>query len=182
MTTTPRPWLECRFCGELNHPDSTVCGVCGTTLDRSGLSAAPPPPVHTSGALAVLIAALAVVLLGVFLIAPGLGILLAIASVVPLVRTAVVIQKRAERGADVSKVDAAALFIASLGVTTLIVCVVTVAAVATFCFVCLAGASAGGGGGAFVLAGVATLIAVLAVVYSFSKWIRARWRRDIDGR
>ena len=139
--TRARPFVECSRCGELNSPENIYCGACNATLDRRHVQWDTPEPVESTGSLIALVAAFLLVLLGVFLVAPGLGVVLAVIAAVPFIRTFVRIQRRAERGEATHPVVTVLLFLGSVGATLVTVCVVIVVALGTFCFVCIAVAS-----------------------------------------
>jgi hypothetical protein len=131
-----------------------------------------PPAQRTIGSILLIVSLLAVGV-GVFRIAPGLGILLSILVLPAFVRTALVVQAKQSRGA-LSAAEKMLLFLGSFGTTIVVVVVVTISAVGTFCFVCLsAGTEA-----AIPAAGVMALMAAAVVMVPIGLWIRARWRRD----
>lgn len=128
----------------------------------------------------VLIFALAVVCLGVLLLAPGLGIIMAIVLVVPFIRTMAVFRRRLDAGRPTSTAESIGMFIGSTIVAFIVLSVVAAAAFGTFCLTCLGAAAATQGSEiSIVIAGGATLIVVGAVGYGFFKWIRSRWHEDL---
>jgi len=126
----------------------------------------------------ILVGLMAVVTFGLMTVAPGLGILMAILFVPPMVRTIVVAQHRVAQRRPTSSSEQVLLFAGSFGVTLVVSLVVLVSAFGTFCFVCLSG-----GGDeqtipvALLSAGVATLASCVPLFY----WIRYRWRRHTQG-
>ena len=184
MTQRP-PFVECPACGELNRPDARACGACGTTLEP--VAAEDGSGEASTVSMTALLLAFIPVWIGVMLIAPGLGVLLAIVAVVPFIRTLAVLQRRAQAGRPTSTWATIGLFLGSIAVSLTIVVVVIVAAVGTFCFVCIAGASASGGDERAIwvwlgIAGLVTVVVCIGLGVLFSKRIRARWRRDVGGR
>jgi hypothetical protein len=135
----------------------------------------------------VLMLALAVVCLGVLLLAPGLGIIMAILLIVPLVRTSVLVKRRAESGRPTSRMASIGLFVASTIVQVVVLCVVGVAAFATFCLTCFGVWAATGAksetGASFlfavIVAGGAALVVVVVLGRRFYGWVRSRWDEDL---
>ncbi len=190
----PRLFNECRECGEINRRFKRRCTVCGAELDVALAApdepALPPPPPlpptrEDQDTVLVMIVAVAVVWIGLTLAAPGLGIFLAILSVVPFLRTLAVVRRRADHGAQTSWMTSVVMFLGSLGVTLVLLAVVLVTAVGTFCAACLTGAvgAAAAGGrsmeGVVAVSALISLVAVSGVTYVLIKWIRKRWQRDV---
>jgi hypothetical protein len=116
--------------------------------------------------------------MGLFVIAPGLGILLGMAAAPALIRTALVAHRRDQLGRETSPARKIALFVASVAVTVLMGIVVIVGAIGSFCIVCLtAGTEA-----AIPVAGIIGIAVATGVVALFAVLIRARYRRDVDAR
>lgn len=118
---------------------------------------------------------LAVVGLGVFIIAPGLALILAIGVMPALVRTALVVGRRSKSGEQIPNVEKVLLFLGSLGTSVVVAVVVLVASVGSFCAVCLTS-------GKQSAVPVAILVAVVVtggVLFFLWKWIRHRWQRDV---
>ncbi len=189
MTDVSQSFL-CSACGTLNRVHLHACWCCHKPLDPDtdelvesppGAATAPGPAQQGKSGrdttFVVIVTALAVICLGAFLIVPGVGILLAIASIIPIVRTTMVVSRRA---GGTSRSSAVLLFLSSMVVTWIIVTVVAMAAVATFCLACLGTAHAAGEG-AFVIAGAAALAVIILLVLAFRKWVKTRWRRDVSG-
>lgn len=188
MTQTSQ--IRCSSCGRLNPSDRHACWLCHKPISPAsdqvieypaGAEPAPggdlPRRSAWDATLVLIVAAMAVACLGAFLIQPGIGILLAIASIIPIVRTTMVVSHRA---APTSWSSAILLFLSSMVVTWIIIPVVAAAAVGTFCLTCLSTAQAGSVELAFVLAGGATLAVVIGLIIAFRKWIKGRWRRDVS--
>lgn len=182
----PRPFNECRECGELNRRTAKRCAMCGARIDPAVVVADEPPREEDTVTAIVLMVAVGIVWLGVFLAAPGVGILLAILAAVPFLRTAAVLSRRSDAGISTSLLAKVVLFLGSLGTTLVVLTVVLVTAVGTFCAVCLAGAVGTGGRGpmtGLIVTSVLIALGVVGVVgFALSKWIRARWKRDVGDR
>ncbi len=189
MTDASQSFL-CSACGTLDRVHLQACWFCHKPLDPDtdelvesppGAPTAPGPArPGESGrdtTFVVIVTAIAVICLGAFLIQPGVGILLAIASIIPIVRTTMVVSRRA---GGTSRSSAVLLFLSSMVVTWIIVSVVAVAAVATFCLACL-GTAGAAGESAFVIAGAAALAVIILLGLAFRKWVKTRWRRDVSG-
>lgn len=128
-------------------------------------------PAQHSGSVRLLVAVLAIVGVGLTMIAPGLGILMAVLVLPPLVRTVLVARSRAAHQLPTSAVDQVALFVGSFGVTLTVGTVVLVSAFGTFCFVCLSTGTEKALPAAMIAAGVAGLAASIPMFF----WIRHRW-------
>lgn len=143
--------MKCRHCGAVNARPAPKCWLCGQ--DPSGepeAVAAAPPPVHTAAinpaqkysrsftlATIFLVMTLIAVCMGVVVMSPGLGIVLAILSLPAFVRTGLRVQRRVALGKSVTTGQKIGWFLGSLAAAVVVaVVVVTVAAVGMF-FVCL---------------------------------------------
>jgi len=125
------------------------------------------------------------VLLGIMVQAPGLGITLALFAVPPWIRTALVLKRRQAMGFQPTMSDRVALFMGSMFVTWVIVITLTVACCLTFFVTCLAvfAASQDGRGDEsliWLFIWCSVLAVAITVLFLFSYWIRARWRRHTD--
>ena len=199
MTDAPKSF-RCSACGSLNRVHLQACWLCHKSLDPEtdelvgclpGAEPAPEPDRLRQGidalrgpsesgrdtTVVVIVAAIAVICLGAFLIQPGVGIMLAIVSIIPMVRTTMLVSRRA--GAT-SRLSAVLLFLSSMVVTWIIVAVVAVAAAATYCLTCLGVAVSRGQEQGYVIAGAAALAVVVIGGLAFRKWITARWHRDVS--
>ena len=110
---------------------------------------------------------------GVTLVLPGLGILMAILAVPPLIRTIALTQVKAHQQRSLSTGEQLLMFLGSFGVTLVVSLVVLVSGFGTFCFVCLSA----GTESAVPLALLVGCAVSLAVCLPMLLWIRARWRR-----
>lgn len=195
-------------CGADNHSDAARCWMCqrdlpgarrsepalpnsqtpeaaaGTTAVQQPANRSLPGTVapekvagtHPEAATLALWATLFIVGLGVFLVAPGLAILLAIVAMPALVRTALVVGHQSNHGKQVPAHRKISLFLGSLATSVIVLIVVLVAAVGSFCAVCL-----GAGSEKAVPLAALVAISITGVVVSFLwKWLRSRWRRDIQ--
>ena len=134
----------------------------------------------------MIVVTLVAVICGVFAVAPGLGIPMAIIMLPVFVRTSMVVRQRETRGEDVSFATRAALFAGSFWTTVVILVVVGIASVGTFCGVCLGvyfGLESSGGSVAEVvasiIAGIATTITTILAIWFSVRLIRRRWKRDV---
>ena len=183
----------CPNCGATYSPPASVCWLCKKnlptdapasvgSLDRKTLDPGEKFSFTFSIASILLATTLIAVFFGVLTMAPGLAILLAILSVPAFVRTGLAVHRRSQIGKPVSPASKALWFLGSLTVTTVVVTLVIVASVGTFCAVCLGGAGVMNDPNkpvpfAFLAAGITTVIALTLSV----RWIRRRWRRDVGG-
>jgi hypothetical protein len=140
--------------------------------------------VSFSLATMMLLMTLAAVWLGLLAAAPGLAILVCILLVPVIVRTARVVRRREERGRTVSSGEKIALAATSFMVTLVILVVTTVAAVGTFCGLCLGMYTMSdrrdqNAGIQMVISGAVTLVVLIAIGRLMAKWVRIRYRRDI---
>jgi hypothetical protein len=133
------------------------------------------------GSLLLVITAIGV-LLGITVAAPGLGIALALLAVPPAIRTVMVVKQRQSAGQATGGTEKATLFLVSAFVTWVIVVALVASCCLTFCGVCAGGLVLSGGSPdeqlLLLLAGSATVVVAILVLWAFSYWIHARWRRD----
>lgn len=196
--STQRNFIKCSTCGESTRSDRTVCWLCKTPLDPASIQSRADAPTwrpyktaESGLALVSLLVTVAVVCLGAFVLEPGVGIALAIVSIIPIVRTAVVISQRAENGAPASWLTTVCMFLGSVMVTAIILSVVVVAAVGTFFVTCLGIVRATNVGRhwqdwnlgpAMIISAAISLVVVGFICFGFAKWVRTRWRRDVGER
>jgi hypothetical protein len=145
----------CPDCGARSPTASNRCWLCGKPVEQLAIvgtqseAAARSRAVERSSfaATGMLTITLAAVLLGVALISPGMGIVLAVAVTPAFVRTCLVTARRRARGEEVSlthKLGSFGLsFAVTLGLLILIAHIVVVAIVAALFVICWA-AMAGG--------------------------------------
>jgi hypothetical protein len=180
----------CPVCGAGVTSEQTTCWLCGAALGAAAPLAvdAPPPPAalfeeHRPGSISyslgtmMLITTMVAVCCGLVVVAPGLGIGVCIVLVPVLVRTSMVVKQREAAGRPVSMGEKIGLAVVSFIVTNVILVVVLVAAVGTFCAVCLGAGSEAAIPFALLIGGGAGI----AVIVLLSKWVRSRYRRDIAG-
>jgi hypothetical protein len=184
--------IRCQCCDADNLRHREKCWLCheylrkapATTLAKrepSIASTKDSASFQFSLASILLTTTLLATIFAVVATAPGLGILLAIVSMPPLVRTMIVVQRRQERGLEVNSEEKVGLFIASLTVTIVVSAVALFLSLSTFCGAFLVTTSNTGIG---VPTGLLTLVisAVLIIlaIWFFWKWIRRRWQRDVN--
>ena len=120
------------------------------------------------------------VLLAIGLQAPGLAVVMGVFGIPPLVRTAMVVRRRASAGVDTDVMTRATLFAVSMMVTWVIVAVMIGSCCLTFCFTCLGVMATGANneGWMFGIAGCVSLAVAIGFLWLFTPWIRKRWQRD----
>lgn len=179
--------MKCPVCGAINrHGSDKKCWVCEQPFDEDKAvwlqfydDQELPQPTHGFSFGGTILVALVLFLgVGLSLASPGIGILFLICSVIPLIRTLMLVDP------GKSPAQATSLFFTSLFVTFTILIVLSVVAFGSFCLtlfgVC---AITGGGGGpadAFlmlVLWGV-PLAAVGLCAIPLWKWVAHRWAQD----
>lgn len=192
---TPREF-DCPHCGALVQSDWAECWLCHGNLQDREPQSAPPPVVRAaasqqqpvSGLLVIVAAVLAalVVWIGVTAMAPGLGILMLVAIVPAVVRTAIVTHKRSSLGKETSHGHTALMFVLSLVLTGTMLVVTAFIAFWTFCLTCIGAASVTGMdyrddlSVPIAISSIVTLTIVGLLVWLFSKLVRKRYRQDIS--
>ena len=183
---------HCPECAAPIEDGSHVCWLCSARLDAGelssegvsagdrGVSTAQGAPTAQKLSFSLeglmLVVTLVSVCLGAFTLFPGLGILLAILIAPVFVRTVMVVRRREERGRPVDPLARIGLFLGSFATAMVIIVVVSVASLGTFCAVCL---SIGKEEAIPFAAAVAILVTIGAIVL-LVRWIRARWRHDTN--
>lgn len=201
--STAKDFSPCPRCTARMSPSQAACWRCGWSLqwaarieadtgrDANGGSdkAASDRPRGIRFGLEGLFLSVAVVAVVASLIRamPGLGVLFSVLLAPPLVRTWLVLGRRRELGRAIGIGERIGLFLGSFAVTAVIVSVVTVATVGTFCATCLGLYAASQHSdklvGPFMIAAGSVAITVFGIlIWLFTKWIRARWRRDTANR
>lgn len=168
----------CWLCGTPVVPPASSLETSAPSVERSQ-AAAPRPDAGVSYSLStlMLITTLVAVCCGLFVAAPGLGVGVCILLVPVLVRTAMVVSRREEAGLPVSAGEKIGLVIGSFVVTTVVLTVVAVAAVGTFCAVCLTARTEAAIPFALLIGGGAGI----AILVLMIRWVRHRYRRDVAG-
>ena len=189
---------SCPRCRAQIPPDAPRCWLCGIALP---VHSAPPPEIRQLSPARVedeqifedveivpeakatfslttlfLLTTLAAVCFGLFAIMPGLGILMAIGAVPAFLRTTLVTLRRRQLGRDVSPARKIVLFAGSLATTIVMAVVVIVAAIGSFCAICLTA-------GVETAIPIATIIAAsvtVGVVGLFAMMIWARYKYDVN--
>ncbi len=132
---------SCPICGAMLVEPGDKCWLCFSSLSHGRTSnpyAAPPAEITSRkapGSTLLLVLTLAAVCLVLMAIAPGLGILAAIIVAPAIIRTAILMQRRANRGRPVGWFHRVAAFLGSLAVLIVLVTVGTVGALGTFCLI-----------------------------------------------
>lgn len=192
MSTSSTPnAMECPYCGAKQAYAGTPCWLCGNKnpmMSDSPRATGPLPsdPAKLSFSLStlLLIVTLASVTFGILAVNPGLGVFACVILAPVIVRTVMVVRRREQRGVEVRPVEKIGLFLASFGVATILAVVVSTAAFASFCGVCLMMVSMDRqyGGSQAVFVGILVCALALGLVLMsvrILKWIRERYRRDI---
>lgn len=184
--TTSLKW-KCDHCSELNRDQTTACWICQrpraedneATYEEEEL----PRTARSEVMTAVLGIAMATICCSTVFAAPGLGILLSSTLIFPLLRTALVMARRKGNEGNTSFAALLLLFLSSMAVTWIILAVVGVAALGTFCFTCMGVYDLTDDEGlSYLVSGsLATLVTGL-LGFLFFKWVRRRWRRDMGQR
>ncbi len=193
----------CPNCDTPLQPKASYCAKCGMRspgtgpFQQPGFGSSPPLPddyqrteigqgTVRSFSIASLLIVITVigVLLGITVQAPGLGILLALLAVPPWIRTALVIRRQRAMGIQPTTSDRVALFMGSMFVTWVVLFSLVAACCVTFFFACLGAfaITSGGGNESFIWIFIWSCILAVAgtLLFLFSFWIRARWRRHTD--
>lgn len=184
---------KCSACGADNAIDNVECWLCGKSLESTadtavGSASQSRPVIYATAvhpnnpavsgqmglATIFLIMTLCAVIMALIVAAPGLGILLAIFSTPPLIRTLLVVTQRKQSGQQVSPGKKVLLFLGSLGTTTVVACLAVCSSIGTFCGICLSS----GQDSAIPIAALAALITTAVTFFVCGKWIIKRWRRD----
>lgn len=189
--STERAFIQCTACGKLNSVEShrDTCWLCHEILDTTNIVSrnveTDPASAAESGGkgqfafATLLMAVMGVICVGAFLRQPGVGIALALLSIIPMIRTMMVVSRRSQEGEATSMASKVIMFFSSMAVTWIILTVVGVAAFGAFCLTCLGAYSVTDSEElAIPIAGGAALIVVGGLGIVFWKWIDSRWRRD----
>lgn len=184
------PWTECWLCGAPIRDDDVRPEAAAISPSRP--RSTPRERVSFSLSTLMLVMTLATLACGLIVVAPGLGIVACILIAPVTVRTAMVVNRREAAGGRVSPGEKAMLFFSSFLVTSVIVAVVGVASVGTFCGVCIGGYALLGDTQAFrgeswpliiAIFGIPILTALavtIPIIRLLARWVRARYRRDTD--
>ncbi|MAT68434.1 MAG: hypothetical protein CMJ58_02820 [Planctomycetaceae bacterium] len=172
--------------------DATSCWLCEARLADAPARAAHAghaPVVHPGFSFSIstllLIMTLTAIVLALTAAVPGLGVPFCVLLAPALVRTAMVVSKRKETGKDVSLGRKVSLLAGSVVVSGVIMSVVSVAAVGSFCGVCLGLAAATNPNDTFMpilmlFSGAVALVVSVLLLRLFAGWIRRRYRRDVE--
>lgn len=188
--------ITCPECGAGNKSAGQLCWLCHASLhpEQPRTYQGPLPPVRlhrpqpgaSSGAsfslaTLMLLMTLGAVFCGMLSLGAGLAIPAMILSVPVLIRTMMVVERRKRVGLDVGPMRKTLLFVGSFATAAVMMTVVAVAAIGTFCGVCLSAASMAdrpGSSGPFFIAVIAALSVLALIGLGFARWMAARWDRD----
>lgn len=183
----------CPRCGAKVDPAWARCWLCESPLVAIAKSPAKQPARHAAAqsaadsglglaATIVVAAAVSLVWIGVTIAAPGVGALLAIAAVPPVIRTITVVHKRQAAGIETSRVRTGLMFVTSLVVTGVMLSVAGLVAFWTFCLTCVAAALVTQSNEeiAMAFAGISTLLVVGLLSWLFWIFVRMRYRKDVS--
>jgi hypothetical protein len=184
--------VRCASCGAVWKAGNTNCWLCGAAMPSAAsggttgrLSPAFQPRAIPAGKVSfsistlLLATTLAAIVAALVAEVPGLGIPVCILLAPVLVRTVMVVRRREAAGKRVSTAEKVALLLTSFAVANVILAVVGVAAVGSFCAVCLGSAATLRGNSPFIVAAMAALTVTVGMLALMFKWVRARYRRDI---
>ena len=193
--------LTCSLCHHPVSPNAKFCWRCGGKLPSTGTQQtdrkvefsgehSDSTKVHSAAAnqstfrisSLLLITTLIAVCLALIVSVPGLGILLSIFSLPPLIRTTILVRRRVKSGLPVDASSKVAWYLGSLGTTLVITfatCCLSFGAFFVSCLVFLPLAERRGTGSEVLAIACTTSVIVAGLVlWLFSFWLRSRWRRD----
>lgn len=196
----PRCGASCRKGSEQTWQDVDTlrCGKCGSQFavsvygdGKQDAKIVDKPVESSSGwsfelASLMLIITLIAVCCGLIVRFPGLGIVLAILALPPLVRTLLVVQRRKKSGRGTGTSSKIGLYLESLIVTgvvvTALVTTILGSLIVSLFVMCTAGLGTNRNSDLLpvlgILCGVLSLVVLAMCIWPFWTWIRARWRRD----
>lgn len=176
-------FMKCPACGAVNRLNvDKRCWVCEQPLRRDKAvwlefgedQKRPAQSAGFSGGAMAMIGVVLLVGVGLTVLAPGLGIMLLILSIIPVIRTLTLVDPAA------NPEKAASLYITSVLVSVVIVVVLGAVAFGSFCLT-LFGVCAldqqGVGEASAVLWAIPT-VAVLLTAIPLGMWVISRWQRD----
>ena len=135
----------CMKCGATLHPAASICWLCfapatETKRRAGGAASRSLEPIPETGrfslASLLMFMTLACVILGVFTKWPGLGVPLAILSLVVWGRTVNIIRQRAKEGETVAPLQRVLIFLSSFAGTLTIIALVIITGAAALATVC----------------------------------------------
>lgn len=194
MNDSTQRELDCPHCGALVQSDWAECWLCHGSLKEAPRVGRPPvrkatpsdqQPVSGNVVIAVVALAALLVWVGVTALAPGLGVLMLVAIVPAVVRTAIVTHKRSSLGKGTSHGQTALMFLLSLVLTGTMLVVTGFIAFWTFCLTCLGAAAVTGVNYSddlsvpIAVSSIVTLTIVGLLIWLFSKLVRTRYRQDV---
>jgi hypothetical protein len=183
---------HCPECGAIAGQGVERCWLCGWQRESESSSApadsvpppVPPRPVDQGFSYSLetlmLVTTLVAVAMGAIVLFPGVGIILAIMLLPAFIRTSMVVRRHEEKGKAVALWQRVSLYLGSFATSIVILTVVAVASVGTFCAFCLSLHASPGGFRAlsWPVAILAAIAATITTVHYIVKWIRRRWKRD----
>ena len=182
MNDPSTTFMKCPACGAINRVGAdATCWVCEQPLNESRavhvIFDDDQTPPETGHSRQTMIVTTAVLVLGFSLmfVAPGLGIMLLILSIIPLIRMRMLLRPQDDSGKAVS------LYLGSLLTSVVIVTVVGITAFGSFClslFGVCALAPRGGDSMLLIIVYGITALSVIAVCIPIWGWISRRWKRD----
>src|SRR3954471_23019093 len=186
--------MTCPSCGATLPAGLNVCWLCFSPVDTSTVhgkldqprsipNIAVAPVEHAGGfslASLMMCVTLVCVVLGVFTIAPGLGVPLAIVALITWLRTVSVVKSRAASGAPLTSGNIVLMFVRSVAFTMLVLMLVGVAAVAAFatlCFGLMNAAEPSHATSEFVAPFVVSAIVLIAAILGIAAGVQSQRRR-----
>ncbi|MEQ1903841.1 MAG: hypothetical protein ABL888_06630 [Pirellulaceae bacterium] len=204
MSDNPETASVCTRCNLAQSSQHQFCARCGTPLNQhdnfieiweAKLAEQPQVvpakkfPIHLTSLIGL--GTLVLICIALFIVSPGLGIGITVLALPAVVRTFIVVQKQKSAGKAVGEGKTIYLFVASLGTTYVIAFVTFLATTAVFiglgiillfatCLTSVANPRNPGFDPEKMLLGIGlvSLLVAAAVLWSFSFWVRDRWRRD----
>jgi hypothetical protein len=185
--------IHCPECGAAGHAGASRCWLCGGEVGRASTAATSKvdqrhavsaQPFGFSLASLMLFVALLAVVVGVWSIAPGIGIPLGILLLAAWTRTVAVVERRAAKSSDVTRRERIVIFLQSMASSAVLLILITVvggAALATAMFTACAldRPRAFKDFGPWALGAALVTTAAFWVTVRMIRYRRRAWRRDI---
>ncbi len=181
---------RCPECHAVLPPGKDRCWLCQRSVTPSvGINPYASPAVgeysYSLSSLLVVVTFTAVIC-GLFVIAPGFAILAVVLATPALVRTMLVVRRRTRQGSRPTTSTKVSLFVMSMGVTYVLLVVVSVVAFGTFFVSCLGGIMLSDAlnrqpkSSIVLFASFCSLIVTGGMIALLAKWVAHRWRRDTE--
>jgi hypothetical protein len=172
----------CSECGAEVPPAAAVCWVCRRQLTICDLSAAQnaaakrqtPAAMPSAVVSLLLIVTLAVILLSVFAIQPGVGIVLAVLVLPAFIRTVVLAMQKRARGKLMSVQGKIGFFLVWMGLACIIILVIGASLFAALFVICASQLNPNDTTQVLYLIGIAATIVVVLLLVLF-RWIVKRF-------